>query len=90
MNNQTSIIAASLIVAFIVFVTVRGELPGYLGVFNGQGPTCNSGISLTTTQSSSSYSGGNSFKVGINLPDINLNVGNGLGLSGGGSTLGGF
>lgn len=28
--SQTSIIAAALIVGFIVFVTTRGELPKYL------------------------------------------------------------
>ncbi len=31
--NQTSIIAASLVIGFIVFVTTRGELPAYLAVF---------------------------------------------------------
>jgi len=30
--NQTSIIAGTLIIAFIVFVTIRGELPSYLKV----------------------------------------------------------
>jgi hypothetical protein len=30
--NQTSIIAAALIVGFIVFITTRGELPKYLAV----------------------------------------------------------
>lgn len=36
MLSQTSIIAASLIIAFIVFITIRGELPAYLGVYTGQ------------------------------------------------------
>lgn len=91
MSNQTSIIAASLIIAFIVFVTVRGELPGYIGVFNGQGPTCNSGISVTGTSSFSAGAGGGGFKIGINLPDINIPIGGGgLGVQGGGTTLGGF
>jgi hypothetical protein len=31
--NQTSIIAGALVIGFIVFITVRGELPQYLGVF---------------------------------------------------------
>lgn len=29
---QTSIIAAALVIAFIVFITVRGELPSYFQV----------------------------------------------------------
>lgn len=33
--SQTSIIAASLILAYIVFITVRGELPAFLAVFTG-------------------------------------------------------
>jgi hypothetical protein len=36
--SQTSIIAAALVVAFVVFVTVRGELPKYLAVFTGTAP----------------------------------------------------
>jgi hypothetical protein len=35
--SQTSIIAGALIVAFIVFVTVRGDLPGYLEVLGVAG-----------------------------------------------------
>jgi hypothetical protein len=30
--NQTSIIAAGLLIGFIVFITTRGELPAYLAV----------------------------------------------------------
>jgi len=30
--NQTSIMAAALLAGFIVFITVRGELPKYLAV----------------------------------------------------------
>lgn len=33
--SQTSIIAASLVLAFFVFITVRGELPAYLAVYTG-------------------------------------------------------
>lgn len=32
---QTSWIAASLLVAFVIFITVRGELPEYIAVFTG-------------------------------------------------------
>jgi hypothetical protein len=30
--NQTSTIAAALIIGFIVYITVKGELPKYLAV----------------------------------------------------------
>ncbi len=30
--NHTSIIAAALVIGFIVFITARGELPKYLAV----------------------------------------------------------
>lgn len=33
--NQTSAIAAALVIGFVVFITVRGELPAYLAVFTG-------------------------------------------------------
>lgn len=33
---QTSVIAAGLVIGFIVFITTRGELPKYLGVFLGK------------------------------------------------------
>ena len=45
--NQTSVIAAALIIAFIVFITVRGELPGYLSVFTGTAPPATSTASTT-------------------------------------------
>jgi hypothetical protein len=31
--SQSSITAAALIIAFLIFITVRGELPAYLGAF---------------------------------------------------------
>ena len=33
--DQTGLIAAAIIIGFVVFVTVRGELPSYLSVFTG-------------------------------------------------------
>lgn len=36
---QTSVIAAGLVIGFIVFITTRGELPAYLGIFLGTGTT---------------------------------------------------
>ena len=45
--NQSSIIAAALIVAFIVFITVRGELPCWLAVFGiSSGANCTLGASV--------------------------------------------
>lgn len=40
--QQSSVIAAALIIGFIVFVTARGELPKYLQVF-GISPSPNVG-----------------------------------------------
>lgn len=41
--SQTSIIAGAFIVAFVVFITVRGELPCYLEVLGiSSGGTCQS------------------------------------------------
>lgn len=37
-NDQSSVIAASLVVAFFVFITVRGELGKYFAVFTGAAP----------------------------------------------------
>lgn len=37
MNQQSSVIVASLVLAFIVFITMRGELRTYLGFFFGGG-----------------------------------------------------
>lgn len=42
MIPQTSTIAFALIVGFIVFITVRGELPKYLGVLTGSGGSTSS------------------------------------------------
>lgn len=50
---QTSTIAFALIVGFIVFVTVRGELPQYLCVV-GIGSNCSSGTVASGVVSSAS------------------------------------
>jgi hypothetical protein len=31
--SQTSIIFAALVLAFLIFITMRGELPAYISVF---------------------------------------------------------
>lgn len=62
--DQTSVIAGSLILAFIVFITVRGELTGYLqdlGIVSGETPPAASPI--TTSSNSQTFglsSGGGS------------------------------
>ena len=73
--NQTSAIAASLIVAWLIFITVRGELPVYIGILNGNGPKCDS-----SAGSSSSGAGlqivpggsGSGVTVGIKPPAIGI------------------
>ena len=35
--SQTSLIAAGLVIGFIVFITIKGELPAYIAVFTGAG-----------------------------------------------------
>lgn len=56
MNNQTSIIAAALVIAWVVFITVRGELQGYMAILGiGSGaPAGGSTISGGVTQASNS------------------------------------
>lgn len=36
--SQTAVIFASLFVAFLVYVTLRGQLPAYAAVFFGKAP----------------------------------------------------
>jgi len=67
--SQTSIIAASLVIAFVVFITVRGELPAYLSIF---------GVGSGSTPAGSSGSAG----VTSGGPGINLVISGG---GGGGS-----
>lgn len=82
--SQTSIIAASMIVAFVVFITVRGELPAYLSIFGvGSGVTpSGTGTGAGAAQSAISLSTGGGSGISIDLPSINLNYPN----YGGGST----
>lgn len=35
--RQSNIIFGSLLFAFIVYITIRGQLPGYLDLFRGRG-----------------------------------------------------
>ena len=45
--SQSSIIAAALVIAFLVFVTVRGELPAYFAIFTGTAPTSTPPVGTT-------------------------------------------
>lgn len=55
--SQSSVIAAGLIIAFLVFVTVRGELPVYMSIFSGTAPA-KSGTVPITGSGSAPVSGG--------------------------------
>jgi hypothetical protein len=47
MDNQSNIIFAFLFVAFLVFITMRGELPTYLGfLFGSTGGSTTLGASV--------------------------------------------
>ncbi len=57
--SQNSIIAVGLILGFIVFVTVRGELPQYLGVLGlGSAPINPAPTTTTTANPLSSFGTG--------------------------------
>ena len=57
MTNQTSLIAAALIIAFLVFITVRGELPAYIAVFTGTAPAPAGSGSTNTGARNAAFSG---------------------------------
>lgn len=68
--NQTSIIAGSLIVAFFVFITVRGELPYYMAVFTGSSPA----PGKATNAGSFSFGSGPT-DIGVNVGGVNVGYG---------------
>lgn len=57
--NQATWIAASIIVGFIVFITVNGELPDYIAVISGQ-PSNDSGTASTGTAPASAMTAASS------------------------------
>jgi hypothetical protein len=74
--DQTSVIAGALILAYIVFITVRGELTGYLqdlGIVSGETPPPSQSF-LTTSQTYGQ------------LPSVSVSVSGGGGGGGGGGT----
>jgi hypothetical protein len=78
--SQTSVIAASIIVAYIVFVTVRGELPYYISIFTGKGQ----GVPISGAGTPGV--GGINFTGGPGGPGISVGVG--VGTTGGNVSVG--
>lgn len=78
--TQTSKIAGTFIIAWIVFITTRGELPAYLsllGIGGSGGVSSPSGCAAaaSTTPPASGSSGGTS-RTTVTLPGINIPPGN--------------
>lgn len=49
--QQSNVIAAALLIAFVVFITVRGELPQYLSLLRGADAAGSSGSPVSVTAS---------------------------------------
>jgi hypothetical protein len=72
-NSQSNVIFAYLLIAFIVFITVRGELPTYLGFLLGgtSSPVSQGGGGINAA---SIFGGvGNSTPTQLNLSQSNSN-----------------
>lgn len=54
--SQTSVIAAGLLIGYIVFITMRGELPLYLGVMGLGSQVVNPASSTTASSAPASSS----------------------------------
>jgi hypothetical protein len=52
--QQSNVIFGALLIAFIVFITLRGELPTYLTILRGGGATATSTSSAATPSASTS------------------------------------
>jgi len=68
--NQSSIIAAALIIGFIVYITVRGQLTQYLGILGIGSAAVNPVTTLTpaTNTSGTAASGINMLSTGLYAP----------------------
>lgn len=64
--TQTSAIAGSLIVAFIVFITIRGQLPCYLNVLGISNQACGGSGGIQAGQ----LTGGSNLGLGIGVNSI--------------------
>ena len=54
--RQSTIIFGSLLLAFVIYITLRGQLPAYLGLFTGKGTTATTDSSTKTSPDKSSSS----------------------------------
>lgn len=87
--SQTSATAAALIIAFLIFITVRGELPYYFGAF-GLGPMPEvapaekPGTAVQLSSFSETFGGANPNTGGIGGVGIHVSLPP-IGLPGGGS-----
>jgi len=74
-TSQSNVIFASLLIAFIIFITVKGELPTYLGFLLG-GSTPSTGQNGGSGSDAASIAGsvGNSTPTQLNLSVNNSNA----------------
>lgn len=81
--SQSDKVFGALLIAFVIYVTVRGQLPGYMALFTKKAPA--SSGSSTSSGSGSSTSSGNPLDFISNL----LNGANSM-ITGAGSSIGDF
>lgn len=66
--RQSNVIFATLLFAFIVYITIRGQLPAYLDLFRGKGSS--GGTSAAVTPSSTTKGDtGNSIDTALAVYD---------------------
>lgn len=75
--SQNSITAAALVIAFIIFITVRGELPSYFGAL-GIG-SASEKPAATATATSTQQTGASAQTALINLGKLTRSTGPDLG-----------
>ena len=64
--RQSTIIFGSLLLAFVVYITLRGQLPSYLNLFTGKGANTNSKGSTATQNNSTDSKSSNNFFNSVN------------------------
>lgn len=72
--SQTSIIAGALIIAYIVFVTVRGELPAYLAMLGVGGSSAVTPSGCATSTGGTSGTGGTGGGLSFQTPPISIGI----------------
>ena len=70
--NQSNIIAAYLFAAFVIYITMRGELRTYLGFFFGGGASPVASGSPTTAPQSSANTANSASAPGTDLAQTSL------------------